>query len=376
MSAARAGCIGCLAVAGIGIVVVCFAGLIYLGSVRPVVPEQDPHLGVTTEAGAEEYERNPGALNEFSREDVGWAYGLQYGFVDYAGEKQRVNFNVAKLVHEQEVAGFGYFEDEMRAEVDRLLQNHVDAEIEARKIGEYIKVRFHSGGGYRWESWIPHTLDAGEYVRAKQEVDQLVQDLKKRYPSIREQLEKPLYRARGFILRGRDLTIDHVGLAIRAEPGLRGCFDALYRISANYSERQRIGLYLAFLQEIRYVLPPDQENGREIMGLWTPTEVLVNNHGDCDSKSVAYASFCKSLGVSCVFLDLPKHVLVGVEGRPGPGQKHVRLGNRYYILCEPAGPGKLHPGHPQSTDVEGSFEYAMLDPGDTEPGMPVAAGAE
>ena len=41
------------------------------------------------------------------------------------------------------------------------------------------------------------------------------------------------------------------------------------------------------------------------------------------------------------------------------GERHVRLGNRYYVLCEPAGPAKLHPG---LSDMSGSYEYVRIEP--------------
>jgi len=123
-------------------------------------------------------------------------------------------------------------------------------------------------------------------------------------------------------------------------------------------------MYTAFFQEIRYELPPDLQNGKQIMGLWVPTEVLINHHGDCDSKSLALAAMLKPLGIRVVVIRIPGHVLLGVEGTPGPDQKFVRIGNHYFILCEVAGPAKRYPGEEGSTPVSGSFEYTMVEPGE------------
>jgi hypothetical protein len=48
-----------------------------------------------------------------------------------------------------------------------------------------------------------------------------------------------------------------------------------------------------------------------------------------------------------------------VEGVPRASEAYVRLGNRYFVLCEVAGPGKIPPGFGR---ISGSFEYVMIEP--------------
>jgi hypothetical protein len=67
----------------------------------------------------------------------------------------------------------------------------------------------------------------------------------------------------------------------------------------------------------------------------------------------------RSLDAPIVFVSVPRHMLVGVEMKPGPRQKYVLIRNRYFVLCEVAGPAKLHPG---KGDVEGQFQYVMMEP--------------
>ncbi len=98
----------------------------------------------------------------------------------------------------------------------------------------------------------------------------------------------------------------------------------------------------------------------ESFGFYVPTEVLVNDHGDCDSKSAAFAALWRHLDTAVLLISVPRHMLVGVEVRPGPGEAFVRIGNRYFVLCEPAGPAKLHPG---AERLSGDFEYMLLEPG-------------
>jgi len=44
---------------------------------------------------------------------------------------------------------------------------------------------------------------------------------------------------------------------------LDDCFRSLQNAGKGYSRRQEFGLVLAFLQEIRYEVPPDEIEGRE-----------------------------------------------------------------------------------------------------------------
>jgi hypothetical protein len=168
--------------------------------------------------------------------------------------------------------------------------------------------------------------------------------------------------AHGFLLRGDELRIDYAPIVLRNITTLHNCFESIERSAPNYQNQDLIGLYLAFFQEIRYELPPDKIDKREIMGLYVPTEVVIHDHGDCDSKSLAFSAMIRSLKIPLIVIRVPGHVLVGVESRPGPNQKFVRLGNRYFVLCEVAGPAKLFPGEEGSTRVQGNFEYTLIEP--------------
>ena len=124
-------------------------------------------------------------------------------------------------------------------------------------------------------------------------------------------------------------------------------------------KEQYLGLFLAFYQELGYEVPPDEVDGRRTLGLRVPTDVLVSGRGDCDSKAVAFASMWRRFPTRAVMVLVPGHALVGVEVPARPGERTVRVGNRTYVLCEVAGPGKWHPG---ARSVEGSFEYVLVEP--------------
>jgi hypothetical protein len=87
--------------------------------------------------------------------------------------------------------------------------------------------------------------------------------------------------------------------------------------------------------------------------------VLVQGAGDCDSKSAAFCALWRQIPARALLVLVPEHALIAVEGKAGPDQKSIRLGNRTFILCEVAGPGRFRPGE---TDVSGSFEYILIEP--------------
>ena len=93
--------------------------------------------------------------------------------------------------------------------------------------------------------------------------------------------------------------------------------------------------------------------------MFVPTEVVVGRHGDCDSKSVTFAALWRNFDTPVILVSLPRHMLVGVAVPPGPGEHFVQVGNRYFVLCEVAGPGKLHPGREPIPD---RFEYILIEP--------------
>jgi hypothetical protein len=74
---------------------------------------------------------------------------------------------------------------------------------------------------------------------------------------------------------------------------------------------------------------------------------------------VAFAAMWRRLQPRVIVIRVPKHALIGVEGKPGPDESYVQIGNRYYVLCEVAGPAKLRPGY---QPLKGSFEYVTIDP--------------
>jgi hypothetical protein len=298
-------------------------------------------------------------VREFSREEAGPRWKLSYGFVDYHGRTHRVTCHVDRAAHEAERAGFGYVPEEVEAELNRELARIVAAEVARRRVGPYFQIQFRGMGGWKWSWKLPGGLEETERVRARAAIDDLTGWIDRELRGRDQAIRSEIYARHGLKLEDRKLRIDYQKLIEEGTGPLSDCFHALYEAGRGSSVRQYMGLILAFLQELEYEIPPDEEDGRRKLGLRVPTDVLVSGRGDCDSKSVAFASMWRRLPTSLIFILIPRHALVGVEAQVYPDEEAVIVGNRSYVLCEVAGPAKIRPG---GKSIAGSFEYILIEP--------------
>jgi hypothetical protein len=364
---------GCLGFLFVLILTIAFAGLILLREMAPQ-PVHEPHhvppVTVPTPLPDRYLESVP-SLNRFGRAESGGRYLLSYGFVDHHGIRHDVSCAIERTAHQQELDGFGYDEARIEAAVDAKVRAWFAKELAARGLTPYLNVTV-VGGRASAEPTLPKSLSVDEHNRLVDEIKRFYKAWDRQLDGIRTSSEVALYKERGFTLANHHITIDYPGIAARSRRALSDCFQALEQAGGGYNQRQFLGLVLGFLQEIRYELPPDVIEGRRTLGFWVPTEVLVNDHGDCDSKSAAFAALWRSLDAPVLFVSLPRHMLVGVAVKPGPGEKYVLIKNRYYVLCEVAGPAKLYPGE---REVSGSFEYVLMEPDRSEASSTVAGAA-
>ncbi len=335
--------------AGVAIFAFACVSLLVLGAVAVTTtrarPEPTPDMT--------RYLRNPGEVRQFAREDGGPSFRLGFGFIDYAGKRHVVTCTIQKSDLAAEQAAYGYVEEDLKAELNRKVLSLIEAEAARRGLAGVVRAKTQGWGGYRWE------YDWPDDAALQEQITPFGSWLQAEIPARRDEIQEQLFRERGFVLRKRELAIDHNGLARRATPHLEDCLQELLRAGAGYPAKQLVGLLLAFYQELKYEVPPDKVGSKEIMGLWVPAEVLAFGKGDCDSKAVAFAAMWRRLQTRVIVIRVPQHALIGVEAKPGPDEAYVQVGNRYYVLCEVAGPAKLRPGY---QPLKGSYEYVTIDP--------------
>jgi hypothetical protein len=276
---------------------------------------------------------------------------LTFRFTDHGGSRRRVACTVRRPDYERELASFGVFRRRLWEEVNAELQEALEAEARARGVDRWVTIAVEDQGAYRWRYETPvrdgrvltfHAwLEGGAHAVA-------------------EQIVARAYRERGFRFDRGTVSVDYERIIRNGTGPLADCYRALRQADERAGGDRLASLFLAFFQELRYEVPPDVDaRGRETLGFRVPTAVLVNKAGDCDSKAAAFCAVWRQLPARVLVVTVPDHALVAVEGKPGPDQAFVRLGNRYYILCEVAGPGKAPPG---ATSISGNFEYLLIEP--------------
>jgi hypothetical protein len=327
---------------------------------QPPTPQPEPQPPRSQPPRA--FEPVPEALNEFGRVSRGDDEQLTWGFVDYERSIHRVTCDVDRRGHERELRRFGYVPEQVQSEVARRLLPLIEAALEARGYGGKVSMSW-EGDELRWR-----VAPLPDMERAMADIRAIVDEV---WASHELRIRAEIYADKGFLIDAEhNLQVAYADLARRASPLLKDCYLSLARSGEGYDLGQYLGLFVAFLQEIPYELPPAEVDGRRTLGFWVPTEVLVGNHGDCDSKSAAFCALWRQLGTPVLIVELPDHVLVGVAVPPRAGQQFVRLGSRTFVLCEVAGPGKLRPG--ASTRVSGHFRYTLVEP--TREGLAVTRG--
>jgi hypothetical protein len=298
-----------------------------------------------------------GSRSRFERRLQGSAWALTWAFVDHHGQRRRVSCRVERADHEREVFGFGYDPEAVAEERDLRLRAFVDEAIRDWRLEAYVRTLVEDGA-WRAEHTIPGGLGATEQERLDREIERFYRWMKRAFRQEWDDATRDLLAERGLRFEDARYEIDHEGLARRGSMPLEDCTRALDAV-ADPGRRRQLGAFLAFFQEIPYERPPSEWRGRNTLGFYVPTEVLVGNHGDCDSKSVAFAAMWRHYARPVLLIRVPGHMLVGVEMRPGPQERYVRLGNRYFVLCEVVGPARRHPG---ASDASGWFDYVLIEP--------------
>jgi len=180
------------------------------------------------------------------------------------------------------------------------------------------------------------------------------------------------YHRRGVTVVQKDrvmhLSVDMPELVKRNAPRVRAAAMEVERIARerHYDSGATIGAVLSLAQTgIPYFIPPVQEDGKEILGLYVPPQVLGNGQGDCDSKTGLVASLLKNFsGARMIGINVPQHYLMGVARVPQRGEAFIQYGGEPYVLLEAAGPAWLPPGSisDHSRAVLGTMQDVRIDP--------------
>jgi len=158
-----------------------------------------------------------------------------------------------------------------------------------------------------------------------------------------DELRDAWYHRCGFVVEGDTVRPDYQWLKDRNAPRLA---DLHSRLVGGGGDGDRLSLTLAFCQQIPYTVEPMDPDGRFTSGVLPPTQVVVEQHGDCDCKAVLFATLWAGPAHGDVILvDVPGHVFAAVRGQPRfATDTAFTLDGQSYLCVEPVGPGIVPAG--------------------------------
>lgn len=253
---------------------------------------------------------------------------------------------------------FGYYPEElekyleeslekMREEMITYLEEFTRRQIERSKYPQYILVEKIGAQSFKLKISVPSSL----YEEVKEEFeiikDKLAVEKNAHFKKIdREQKkkEKAFLERKGFRIIGDRIGVNYSLCVRNNRPRVKQVVERMKKIKKKMSVRQLLFLMSAFIQEIKYGIPPFRESNKIIAGFWIPPKVLVNNFGDCDSKGVAFASMWTNFKrYPLILIKVPKHLFLGLA-IPSIGRDEITINGLSYTLCEVTGPDKIPPG--------------------------------
>ena len=136
---------------------------------------------------------------------------------------------------------------------------------------------------------------------------------------------------------------DHVRYMKEMTESLIPLSQAFYEQVDNQADaRKYFNLLLSWVQSIPYDALDNraQSNGS---GFAPPIQLLNENRGDCDSKSVLIASIARAFlpDTAMVLVLLPEHALLGIALTPKKGEATLKADGKTYVLIEPTGPAQF-----------------------------------
>jgi hypothetical protein len=212
-----------------------------------------------------------------------------------------------------------------------------------------------------------------EFGYAKAEIDALLANCTGCDQAEFDRRAAKFYESRGIATQMQSngrmrLTVDVPAVVERNKPRLKSLAQALGRIAKerSYGPDETLGAAVAFVQTaLRYQQPPNEENGRNIIGFYPPPKTLELGLGDCDSKSALLAAMLAHFsGVRMIGVHIPRHYLVGVARVPRHGDAFIEYQGEPFVLMEAAGPAWRPPGSisDATRDALSTMQGVRIDP--------------
>jgi len=297
-------------------------------------------------------------LPVFDRQEDKENYYLTYEWTDFNGAPHSISFPLAKNMLNEAEEEFGYFPADLKKHLDDWLERSREKMIEdlrefvqelirKSEYSEYILLEKITKKSFNLKLSVPpplHKKVKREFDKIKSKLAREQEKYLKRMEEEQEEEKAQFLESRGIRLFDGKIGVNHGFCVMKNKDRIRPIFEIIQENYQNLSLHQFLNLLLAFVQDIRFYIPPVQERGKIILSFWVPPRVLADNFGDCDSKGVTFASFWINFKkYPLLLITIPKHFFIGLAIPSFSGEGLVVNGVRY-TLCEVTGPGKMPPG--------------------------------
>ena len=294
----------------------------------------------------------------FSSIESDLEFRLAYRWEGFDAEEFRISFSLLKSDLKEAEEEFGYYPDELDAYVDQNLaplrsemindvRNVAQRLIQRSKYEEYLSIAEDSPESFNLRLSAPPNL----HDQVKAEFDRIIGEIARRQNVYFRKMEKEnlehkkkFLDLRGLRYIGEKIGVNYGLLTNRNQARLKKVFQQLMNIAGGINLHEFLSLMLSFIQEVRYGIPPLEEDGKYILGYWVPPKVLIYDFGDCDSKGVTFASLWMHFkNYPLILIKIPNHLFIGLAV-PSFGSGGITVNGLRYTLCEVTGPDKIPPG--------------------------------
>ena len=265
---------------------------------------------------------------DFKRNSRSGDEHLSFRWRDHERREHTTAFTLTKQAIREAEASFVEFSIEA-------MWWHLEHELkdEVAKFGNGATIEFQRAGDSL--KWAISTRDA-------KQADALSARLVQRYNAAEKSYLAQHVRRR---VDERRIMVDYAGATQAQQGAMRAVARALGDTPGiDNNDRARIGLALAFFQEIPYALLEDKKRRG---GDFLPAPALLaQNRGDCDSKAVALAAVLRTYAPwrKLAMITMPGHALLGVDMPAQPGERTIRVQARQWVAVEAAGPAMAEIG--------------------------------
>lgn len=264
----------------------------------------------------------------FHKNETATSIEMQYRWQDYFGTHRSLNFELDKTkiakqhksnrVYRPEIAQ-RYVYIELQRAAQKI--HPKEARVKFTPRGNELQIKVTSSSDEIVNKWMTELTNTRETAFA--------QYLSDNYYS---RYESP-YGQRG-------VKPDHVRFVNESVTALLPAAQALYeQLDEDSTSRTYVNFILSWVQSIPYNTLEDRmtSNGS---GYLPPSEVIITNQGDCDSKTALTAALLRSLlpNLHMAVVYLPNHALLGANLPHFDEETVINDQGIDYLLLDPTGP--------------------------------------